>query len=138
MPVSFDPDRIVVAFNSDPEFQLCARFWDGTLEFGVGERLYTLQMDAGKVTGVEVTAHEEFTEDGRRNGSRRVRISAPEHDWEKILQDPAPPFYLDYYSASVHHEVTLDGDAESLWAYYPAIRRTTDLFRMIVRTDKGT
>ena len=49
--------------------------------------------------------------------------------------DPAPPFYLDYYSASVHHEVTLDGDPESLWAYYPAIRRTTDLFRAIIRPD---
>jgi hypothetical protein len=125
-------------FNSDPEFQLCARFWDGTLEFGVGEKLYTLQMDAGKVTGVVVTALLEFSVDGRRRGSRRVRISAPERDWEKIVMNPAPPFYLDYYSASVHHEVILEGDAETLWAYYPAIRRTTDLFRAIVQTAKGS
>ena len=126
----------MTVFNSDPEFQLCARFWDGTLEFGVGEKLYTLRMNAGKVTGVEVAAHEQLSEDGRHSGSRRVRISAPEHDWEKIVTDPAPPFYLDYYSASVHHEVTLDGDAETLWAYYPAIRRTADLFRAIVRAEK--
>ncbi len=75
----------MTVFNSDPEFQLCARFWDGTLEFGVGEKLYTLRMNAGKVTGVEVAAHEQLSEDGRHNGSRRVRISAPEHDWEKIV-----------------------------------------------------
>ena len=29
------------------------------------------------------------------------------------------------------YDVVLDGDRESLWAYYPAIRRTTDLFRAI-------
>jgi hypothetical protein len=131
MPVTFDPGAITEAFNADPEFTLCARYWDGTLEFGVGDDLYTITMTDGKVTDVAVTPHEPLTDADRANGSRRVRISAPAGDWENLVKDPAPPFYLDYYSASAHHDVVLDGDRESLWAYYPAIRRTTDLFRAI-------
>jgi hypothetical protein len=138
MAVAFDPDQIVAVFNADPEFQLAARFWTGTLEFGVGDNLYKLELDEGKVTDARLTLSTDLSDDDRRNGSRRVRIGAPEHDWEQIVQDPAPPFYLDYYSASVHHDVTLDGDPETLWAYYPAIRRTTDLFRQIVNTGEGS
>lgn len=131
MPVTFRSEEVVKSFNSDPEFILCARYWEGTLEFGVGESLYTIVMSAGKVSDVSVTPYNPLPDEGRKDGSRRVRISAPESDWENMLQDPAPPFYLDYYSASVHHDFVLDGDPESLWAYYPAIRRTTDLFRAL-------
>jgi hypothetical protein len=135
MSVSFNPEGMTRVFNSDPEFQIAARFWDGALEFGVGETLYRLSISAGKVAGVDVIALEAAGEVDRGRSSQ-VRICAPEEDWEKILMDPAPAFYLDYYSASVHHSVTLDGDPETLWAYYPAIRRTTDLFRMLVRTER--
>lgn len=135
--VAFDPEGIMRVFNADPEFQISARFWDGTLEFGVGETLYSLTIRAGKVDGVAVGGLE-AADDVDRGRSGQVRICAREEDWEKILMDPAPVFYLDYYSASVHHGVTLDGDAETLWAYYPAIRRTTDLFRALARTGRGS
>jgi hypothetical protein len=135
MSISFKPEGIARVFNSDPEFQIAARFWDGTLEFGVGETLYRLSMSSGKVADIDVKGLE-TAPDVARGRSGHVRICAPEADWEKILMDPAPAFYLDYYSASVHHSVTLDGDPETLWAYYPAIRRTTDLFRMLVRTER--
>jgi hypothetical protein len=137
MPVSFDPARITAVFNADPEFTICARFWDGVLEFGVGDSLYIITMTAGKVSDVTVTAYQALPEAMRRNGSRRVRISAPAGDWANLVKDPAPPFYLDYYSASAHHDFTLDGDSESLWAYYPAIRRTADLLR-VVANEKET
>jgi hypothetical protein len=133
MPVSFDPRAITEAFNTDPEFVLCARYWEGTLEFGVGDSLYTITMAAGKVSGVAVTPYEPLADEGRQDGSRRVRISAPAGDWENMVKDPAPPFYLDYYSASAHHDFVLDGDRESLWAYYPAIRRTAELFRALAQ-----
>jgi hypothetical protein len=66
-----------------------------------------------------------------------VRVAAPAKAWEVFLQDPAPPFYLDYYSASLHHGFELSGDADTLWAYYPAIRRTSELLRGLAKEGEG-
>lgn len=137
MAVTFDPGEITRAFNADPEFTLCSRYWDGSLEFGVGDTLYSITMTGGKVSAVDVAPYEALPDEGRKDGSRRVRISAPEGDWENMVKDPAPPFYLDYYSASAHHGFVLDGDRESLWAYYPAIRRTTELFRALANRKES-
>src|ERR1700754_2007576 len=137
MKVKFDPQRITDTFNADAEFRLSARFWDGTLEFGVGDQVYLIEMSDGQVAGVEISDALTFTEKDAEAGSRRVRISGPHADWAEMVKTPAPPFYLDYYSASAHHDFTLGGDPESLWAYYPAIRRTTDLFRQIAILEEG-
>jgi|SRR5579875_1043430 len=134
MSVRFVPDQVVTEFNDDSEFRLCARYWSGVLEFGVGDRSYAITMTDGVVASVE---EQRFDPDGdaaaEADGS--VRIYAPESDWELFVQDPAPPFYLDYYGASAHHGFKLAGNADSLWAYYPAIRRTADLFRRIAITE---
>ena len=128
---AFLPDLVMKRFNDDPEFQLQARYWQGVLEFGVDERTYALNLVDGKVTSVrERLGQVNAPESGKRG---KARIAAPSADWEKFLQDPAPPFYLDYYSASLHYGFELSGDPETLWAYYPAIRRTSELLREIAR-----
>ena len=55
MKVVFEPGDIAEAFNADPEFRLCARFWNGVLEFGVGDRVYAITMADGAVAGVTVS-----------------------------------------------------------------------------------
>jgi hypothetical protein len=129
--VVFEPGDIAAAFNADPEFRLCARFWTGVLEFGVGARVYAITMADGAVAGVTVADAAPLPADAATPGSGLVRISAPDYDWSQLVKTPAPPFYLDYYGASAHHDFELGGDQDTLWAYYPAIRRTTDLFRTI-------
>jgi hypothetical protein len=136
--VIFDPGEIAGEFNSDPEFRLCARYWDGLLEFGVGDRVYEITLSEGAVTGVTVSDASPLPEEAAKPGSRRVRISAPDYDWSQLVKTPAPPFYLDYYGASAHHGFELSGDPETLWAYYPAIRRTSDLFRAIAKVAEDS
>jgi hypothetical protein len=138
MIVSFAPEEIRESFNGDAEFKICARFWTGTLEFGVGDSTYVLTLRDGSIASVEVLEGAELAEKDNEPGSRRVRIAAPHGDWANLVKTPAPPFFLDYYSASAHHEFTLGGDPESLWAYYPVIRRTTELFREIATVEEAS
>jgi hypothetical protein len=134
--VVFEPGDIAEAFNADPEFRLCARFWTGVLEFVVGNRVYTVTMADGAVDGVTAGDAAPLPAEATQAGSGLVRISAPDYDWSQLVKTPAPPFYLDYYGASAHHDFELGGDADTLWAYYPAIRRTTDLFRAIAKVTE--
>jgi hypothetical protein len=134
--VAFEPGDIADEFNADPEFRLCARFWNGLLEFGVGDRVYGITLAEGEVAAVTVSDALPLPEEASTPGSRRVRISAPDHDWSQLVKTLPPPFYLDYYGASAHHGFELGGDPETLWAYYPAIRRTSDLFRAIAKVTE--
>lgn len=131
--VTFSPEQIQHSFNDDPEFRLYSRYWNGTLEFGVGNDSYTLTMSDGQVSAVDKHGFGGPVSSG--TGSGHVQIHAPADDWAMFVQDPAPPFYLDYYSASAHHDFSLGGDPDLLWAYYPAIRRTSELFRKIAQVE---
>lgn len=130
-----EPDELQLAFNSDKEFRLTARFWNGSLEFGIGEYGLELKLVDGCVG--EVACHK-FVERSRwADGNPVVQVNAPEEDWAQLLRAVPEPFYLDYYSASVHHHFHLGGDRETLWAYYPAIRRSAEVMRDLVCKEVG-
>ena len=50
-------------------------------------------------------------------------------EWAKLLAPVPPPFYQDVFGASLHHPVSLGGDVETLYAYYPAMRRVLEILR---------
>lgn len=128
----FSKGNLPERFNNDPEFRINARYWNGALEFGIDSSSYVLTLTNGVITSLD-SASTSAESHVASSAPGRVRIGAPASDWEIFLRDPAPPFYLDYYSASLHHGFDLSGDPDTLWAYYPAIRRTSELLREIAK-----
>jgi hypothetical protein len=110
-------DRIA----ADPELALAARFWSGALHLSIGGARIALRFEPDAAIRIE--------RDGAPAGPRDVEISAPDVEWEKLLAPVPAPFYQDVFGAALHHPVSLGGDFETLYAYYPAIRRVIELLR---------
>ena len=129
----FLPEVIAETFNDDPEFRIQARYWEGALEFGVDDRTYVLKMVDGRVA---MAAEETGGTTATGKDEKRVRVTAPAKAWEVFLQTPhrrstwitttRPAPWLE-----------LSGDADTLWAYYPAIRRTSELLRGLAKEGEG-
>lgn len=110
--------------NSDPEFRLKARKWEGRFKVVDGDDVAVFQMHEGEVERIEVNptlfTHSDFS------------ISAPEAEWKKLLEEYPEPFYQDVYSAWLHHGFSVDGDLEQFFAFHMALRR----LQQILRTGK--
>ncbi len=119
--VVLDTEGLRAALNADPEFRLAARLWTTRLVLRMGERRYLLEIRDGEVREVvdEVTIFDPW----------EIELAGPEEGWEKLLQLIPPPFYQDVFPAILHHGFTMGGDLESLFAYYPAVRRMLDVVR---------
>jgi hypothetical protein len=116
------PDLAALAGRlDDAELALAARFWDGALLLEAGGARQALRFSPGRAPRVE-------REPGAV-GPRDVSISAAPEEWRKLLAAVPGPFYQDVFGASLHHPVSLGGDFETLYAYYPAIRRVIELLR---------
>jgi hypothetical protein len=126
--VTFPPQELRDALNGDPEFRLAARYWNGALEFRIGEQRCVVNLAEGEVTEVGQSV---------RGSMAPVVISAPEEDWTQLLELAPRPFYQDFHAASAHHGFRLGGDVETLWAYYAAVRRSADILRAIAVVDRG-
>jgi hypothetical protein len=116
-----DTDRLLTRLNADPEFGLTARQWDCRLRFRIGADSFILVVRAGDVEAVEEPAgiFDEW----------QIAISADDEVWRNILAAVPPPFYHDLFPAQLHHGLRLEGDLESLFAYYGAVRRLTEIMR---------
>jgi hypothetical protein len=64
-----------------------------------------------------------------------IVLSGPEPTWAEILAPVPRPFYQDFWSAAARHDFHLDGDLDSLCAYYGAVRRLGDLLRAHVTAE---
>jgi len=117
----FESERIPRRLNDDPEFRLCARYWTGSVQFRVDDRVWVLRLVDGQVSDLRPGAVQLEPRD--------VEISAPERAWRTFLAAVPPPFYQDLIAASLHHEFAIGGDPETLFAYYPALRRMFDVLR---------
>jgi len=116
-----DPTRLSTTFHADRELARCARFWTGALHLGVGAERWSLRFEAGDFAGVGKAP--------AVPGARDVEIVAAPAEWEKLLASVPPPFYQDAFGASLHHPVSLGGDPDTLFAYYPAVRRVIEILR---------
>ncbi|MBO0694156.1 MAG: hypothetical protein J2P58_14725, partial [Acidimicrobiaceae bacterium] len=70
-------------------------------------------------------------------GPGPVVIAAPASDWAQLLEKQPRPFFQDYHSATAHHGFRMDGDVETLWAYYAAVRRSADILRDVAVVEEG-
>ncbi len=129
MRVSIPLEGLKTALNDDPEFRLTARYWDGALEFAIGETSYVVALANGEVTSVS-------TPERSAPEPAHVVVTAPVEDWAKLLQDPPPPFYHDFYPATCWHEFRFGGDSDYLWAYYAAIRRSAEILRATASVER--
>jgi hypothetical protein len=106
---------------ADGELARAARFWDGALHLDVGGERCALRFAPGGLPRVELTPG--------AVGPRDVCISASREEWRELLAPLPLPFYQDVYGAALHHAVSLGGDPETIYAYYPAVRRVIELLR---------
>ena len=114
------PEALKDALNEDAEFLLAARYWDASLRLGIGQAPLCVRIAQGRVAEVRAS------EDG---DPVDVSIEASEAEWERLLASAPQPFYQSLYGASVHHEVSLGGDPEDLFAYLAALTRMIDVMR---------
>ena len=111
LPVDSIRDRL----NGDKEFLLSARYWTCDLRFVVGDDLYFMSVDNGRVA--------RFQHGTQGFDPYTINIGGPIEVWEQMLLEVPKPFYHDWFAASFHHEFEFGGDLEALYAYYYAIRR---------------
>jgi hypothetical protein len=112
LPVDCIRDRL----NADPEFKLAARFWYCDLRFKVGEELYFMRVENGRVAELQ-PRHAWFRPLHHQHRRGPVEV------WEQMLADKPKPFFHDWFAASFHHPFEFGGDLESAYAYYYALRR---------------
>jgi len=106
--------------NGDAEFALAARFWDATLRLDLGPRSRRLRFEGGALRQVSPCADDAACD---------LYISAPEREWEHLLEPVPAPFYQDVFGAQLHHDVELGEDPLDFAAYYPALRRLVEILR---------
>jgi hypothetical protein len=113
--------RLANRCAADGEFRLMARYWDGSLRLDLGGEVLSFTVSAGQLRPapdpVSVPA-----------GRGAIGLSAPTEVWEKILAPVPPPFFNDIMPAQGAGLVR-EGDPETYWQYYPAVRRLVDLLR---------
>jgi hypothetical protein len=119
--MTLDGERLAAAINADPEFRIVARHWDARLIIRVGEQPYLLQLRDGEIT--------KFSDRVTLFDQSDIQIAGPAEGWEKVLSEEPPPLYQDLWPAILHGSFTMSGDLESLFAYYPAVRRMWDVIR---------
>ncbi|MBI3249749.1 MAG: hypothetical protein HYZ50_24910 [Deltaproteobacteria bacterium] len=114
------------AANNDPEFCIAARFWNTALRLEMGAEALLLRIEKGQIAEV-LSGHQAFAFLTPVN----IVVSASADEWQKFLERIPKPFYADLWGAATHHGFKVGGDMESLYAYYPAVRRLFDIMRAL-------
>jgi hypothetical protein len=126
--VRLSPKDLQNALNGDSEFRIASRYWDGSLSFEFGSQVCRLALRGGEVVSIDAEASRPERAD--------VVVKAPVEDWAKLLEAVPPPFYQEFYPASMHHGFRLDGDPDYIWPYYWALRRSAEILRSVASVEK--
>jgi hypothetical protein len=114
--------RLAARCAADGEFRLAARYWTGSLRLDLdGTVAYLLLTDGA----VRAAPSEPATV---QTGTGHITVRAPAEVWAKILAPIPPPHFNDILPAQAFGLVR-EGDAETFWQYFPAVRRAVDLLR---------
>ena len=119
-------EKLQEAANNDPEFRLAARFWDTALRMEMGNEALLLHIEKGRIVEL-VSGHQAIA----FLTPVHIVVSAPTSEWQRFLERIPKPFYVDLWGAMTHHGFKVSGDMESLYAYYPAVRRLFDIMRAL-------
>jgi hypothetical protein len=103
---------------ADGEFRLAARYWTGAVEFDFGDSNLCLAIVDGRPAAAASPAP----------GGQTFRLVAPAEVWAKVLAAVPPPFFNDIMPAAARG-MRIEAEPETVWQYYPAVRRLVDLLR---------
>tara|TARA_B100001105_G_scaffold227657_1_gene198315 strand:- start:239 stop:547 length:309 start_codon:yes stop_codon:yes gene_type:complete len=96
--------------------------WNSSLRISIGDQRTRIDIEGGTVKEIQPW---------HGGGPMDLAISAPQQDWDELLQAVPKPFYQDLYPASIHHGFEITGDRDNYCAYYPAIRRLIEILREV-------
>jgi len=112
------------ALDGDPEFLLQARYLTTRIRVIIGEiQSFQLIIADGQVSDIDpvVSPFDSFG----------INIAGTKEQWQSLLAPIPPAFYQDFFSAMLHHGFRIEGDMETIMAYYPFIRRFQDVLRQV-------
>jgi hypothetical protein len=110
--------RLATRCAADGEFRLSARYWTGSLDVDLDGPVLAFALQDGAISPAA---------DAARSGAH-IALAAPREVWKKVLAPVPPPFFNDIMPARAFG-LRVSGDDETLWQYYPAVRRLIDLLR---------
>lgn len=123
-----DLSRVRDRLNTDAEFRLHARYLTTTVRFVIGEtQSFHMRISNGEIHEIDpvVTPFDTFD----------IQVAGSEEQWRALLAPVPAPFYQDFFPAMLHHGFRLEGDMETIMAYYPAIRRMQAIMRHIATSE---
>jgi len=125
--VPLDLDALERALRSDPEFVLHTRYLTATIRVVIGElQSFRIVVRAGEIVEVDpvVTPFDSYD----------IQLAGTEEQWTALLAPIPAAFFQDFYPAMIHHGFRVEGDMETIMAYYPALRRLAEIFRAAAAT----
>jgi hypothetical protein len=123
-----DLNALEQQLRADPEFTLSSYQLTTTIRVIIGtSQSFQIVIRDGALTAIDpvVTPFDPYD----------IQLAGTEEHWAQLLTVIPPAFYQDFYPAMVHHSFRIEGDMETIMAYYPAIRRLGDLFRAVAAQE---
>jgi hypothetical protein len=120
--------RLAERCAADGEFCLFARYWTGTLRFVVGADVIELAINDGVPSAGEPAAAAATSTNGPEPAGTIV-VTGPSDVWDQVLAPVPAPFFNDITPAQAFG-LRQQGEPETLWQYFPAVRRAVDLLRL--------
>lgn len=127
--VDFLLTKLMETINEDAEFRIAAAFWDARLKYASGERSFMLVVRNGEVV--------EVIDDPNLFNASTVSVAATPEIWAGILAQNPAPMFQDLFSAQLYLGLRIEGDIVALYTYYAAMRRITDLMRVLSQSTKA-
>jgi hypothetical protein len=108
----------------DPEFVLHARYLTAAIRVVIGEtQSFRIVIREGAVAEIDVLV--------TPFDSYNIQLAGSEEQWEALLAPVPPAFFQDFFPAMLHHGFRIEGDMETIIAYYPALRRLAEILRAV-------
>ena len=115
-------ERLRSSLNSDPEFQLAARFMLQNIHLRVADSACIVRVRDGLVIEIKLPP---FTEPWS------FSIEGPSESWDKLLKPVPPPFYNSLFAGIQRGTFKLVGDLEAAYAHLWAVNRMLDIMRLM-------
>lgn len=126
--VPLDLTVVERALRTDPEFTLHARYLTTTIRVVIGElQTFRIVIRAGEIADIDaaVTPFDSYD----------IQLGGTVDHWNALLSPMPVAFYQDFFPAMIHHGFRVEGDFETIMAYYPALRRLAEVFRAVASEE---
>lgn len=122
------PDKTLLeelqqVLRSDPELAVEGKFFTCSLLLATSEHRFLLRFRDGELV--------DLIPNPMPVDAWQFAIKAPDHTWERFLQDPPPPEFHDIWAATWLGHMMIEGDVKVLMQNHRALWRTLKLLREI-------